>query len=71
MGLGGGLYKFTLTLYVIYRSYPQELLVAESKGNIYYKYINFLCEIIVKNYYIFLGFFFPIIDISFLKLFDY
>ena len=59
MGLGGGLYKFTLTLYVIYRSYPQELLVAESKGNMYYEYVDFWCGIIVENYWIFLAIFLP------------
>ena len=38
-------------------SIPGELLVAESKGNIYYEYVDFWCEIIVKNYYIFLAIF--------------
>ena len=34
---------------------PRELLVEESKGNIYCEYVNFWCEIIVENYWIFLA----------------
>ena len=33
---------------------PTKLLVTESKGNIYYEYVDFNYEIIVKNYWIFL-----------------
>ena len=34
---------------------PTKLLVTESKGNIYYEYVDFNYKIIVKNYWIFLA----------------
>jgi len=43
-------YKVTFTLYVFYKSYPRELLVAESKENIYYECTfgkNYFCQLIL------------------------